>query len=74
VWDELGNPSQFAGCPLWVLNYFTMPAPQNMPATWPTFAFWQYAENIKFKGIFEGDYDLNLFNGVEADLKNVMIQ
>ena len=74
IWNELGNPKQFSDCPLWVLNYYTMPTPQNMPETWPAFAFWQYAENIKYKGIFEGDYDLNLFNGTEADLMKLVIQ
>jgi lysozyme len=82
VWNELGNPNQFATCPLWVLNYLTLPAPQNMPVTWPTFTFWQYAENIKAPAIFgkdasgkkDGDYDLNCFNGVENDLKAYTIQ
>jgi lysozyme len=68
IWDELGNPSQFANCPLWVLNYFTIPTPHNIPATWPTFAFWQYAENVKYESIFKGDYDLNFFNDVESEL------
>jgi GH25 family lysozyme M1 (1,4-beta-N-acetylmuramidase) len=25
VWNDLGNPAQFANCPLWILNYQTMP-------------------------------------------------
>jgi lysozyme len=67
VWNDLGNPNQFADCPLWVLNYWTLPTAANLPQSWPTFAFWQYAENITIDGI-EGDYDPNLFNGTEADL------
>jgi lysozyme len=74
VWDELGNPNKFAGCPLWVLNYFTIPTQHNIPQAWNTFTFWQYAENVKYDGIFGGDYDLNLFNGFENELKSVTIQ
>lgn len=73
VWNDLGNPAQFANCPLWILNYQTMPTALNMPPTWPAFAFWQYAQNLLVDGI-EGDYDPNLFNGPEADLKKYVIQ
>jgi GH25 family lysozyme M1 (1,4-beta-N-acetylmuramidase) len=44
-----------------------------MPPTWPAFAFWQYAQNLLVDGI-AGDYDPNLFNGPEADLKKYVIQ
>jgi GH25 family lysozyme M1 (1,4-beta-N-acetylmuramidase) len=74
VWNELGNPAQFADCPLWVLNYQTMPTPLNMPQTWPTFAFWQYAENIKNVDGIGGDFDPNLFNGPESDLAKYFIK
>lgn len=74
VWDDLGNPNQFADCPLWVLNYWTLPTSDNLPQSWPTFTFWQYAENIKAEGIFGGDYDLNLFNGTENDLAKYLIK
>jgi GH25 family lysozyme M1 (1,4-beta-N-acetylmuramidase) len=73
VWNDLGNPPQFADCPLWVLNYNTLPTPQNQPATWPTFAFWQYGENLKVKHVID-DYDPNLFNGSEAELSNYLIR
>jgi GH25 family lysozyme M1 (1,4-beta-N-acetylmuramidase) len=73
VWDDLGNPRQFADCPLWVLNYKTMPTVLNMPATWPAFTFWQYAENLKVDGI-GGDYDPDLFNGTEGELGNYAIK
>lgn len=79
VWNDLGNPNQFADCPLWVMNYLTMPTALNMPKSWPAFAFWQYAENLKsdpkdFDIGIGGDYDPNLYNGSEADLKKLQIQ
>jgi GH25 family lysozyme M1 (1,4-beta-N-acetylmuramidase) len=75
VWNDLGDPKQFAKCPLWILNYQTLPTTENMPtATWPTFAFWQYAENLVLDKVIGGDYDPNLFNGSEAELKNYVIQ
>ena len=77
VWDDLGSPPQFANCPLWVMNYNTMPVPGNLPASWSTFAFWQCAENIKDNSLHQygvtGDYDLNLFNGPESDLSKFCI-
>ncbi len=74
VWNDLTNPMQFASCPLWIMNYETMPTPLNLPPTWQTFAFWQYAQNVDIQNIGIDDYDPDLFNGSEAELKNFTIQ
>jgi|HubBroStandDraft_6_1064221.scaffolds.fasta_scaffold617481_1 GH25 family lysozyme M1 (1,4-beta-N-acetylmuramidase) len=73
VWKDLNNPGQFAACPLWVQDYLAVPpAAPSLPASWSSYAFWQYGENKKAVGI--ADYDLNLFNGPETALKNFTIQ
>jgi len=73
VWTDLGNPKQFSDCPLWILNYQALPSGQNMPSAWQKLTFWQYAENLKVDGV-GGDYDPDLFNGAETDLKSYCIQ
>ena len=40
VWEDLGNPSQFSDCPLWVMDYQVNPTKPSLPVTWPKFAFW----------------------------------
>jgi lysozyme len=67
VWNDLGNPTQFSGCPLWVMDYQTNPTQPTLPASWPNYAFWQYAENLKVDGI-EKDYDPDIFNGPVSGL------
>jgi lysozyme len=66
VWDALGNPKDFAECPLWVIDYNSAHDP-ILPKTWSTFAFWQTGENLKMDGI-EGDYDPDYFNGGPGDI------
>ena len=61
VWSELGNPAQFAECPLWVVDYHSTGEP-TLPQTWSTFSFWQYAENRHGNGV-PGTYDSDYFNG-----------
>ena len=71
VWSELGNPAQFADCPLWVVDYHSTGEP-TLPQTWSTFNFWQYAENRHGNGI-PGTYDSDYFNGSEADLRAYLL-
>jgi lysozyme len=66
VWSELGNPAQFANCPLWVVDYHSIDNP-ILPPPWSRFSFWQYAENLRGNGI-QGTYDADYFYGNEADL------
>jgi len=73
VWNDLGNPKQFSDCPLWVLDYQATPTSPAVPVTWPKFAFWQYAENLKADGI-GGDYDPDYFNGTEDTLGTYFIK
>ena len=72
VWSELGNPAQFADCPLWVVDYHSTRKP-TLPQTWSTFSFWQYAENLHGNGV-RGTYDGDYFNGTEADLRAYLLQ
>jgi lysozyme len=72
VWSELGNPAQFADCPLWVVDYHSTGEPA-LPQTWSTFSFWQYAENLHGNGV-QGTYDSDYFNGTEADLRAYLLQ
>jgi lysozyme len=72
VWSELGNPAQFADCPLWVVDYHSTGKP-TLPQPWSTFSFWQYAENLHGNGV-QGTYDSDYFNGTEADLRAHLLQ
>lgn len=67
VWGELGNPTQFADCPLWVVDYHSTSEP-ILPLAWARFSFWQYAENLHGNGV-SGTYDSDYFNGYENDLR-----
>jgi len=67
VWDELGNPMQFADCPLWVVDYQSTSDP-IVPLPWVRFSFWQKAENLHGNGV-SGTYDSDYFNGTENDLR-----
>jgi len=67
VWSELGNPTQFADCPLWVVDYHSTSEP-ILPSPWPRFSFWQNAENLHGNGV-SGAYDSDYFNGSENDLR-----
>jgi lysozyme len=73
VWNDLANPTQFAAYPLWVQDYVNAPpASPVLPVAWRKYAFWQYEQNKQAGGI--ADYDSDLFNGLEIDLKNYTIQ
>ena len=73
VWIDLGNPSQFAAYPLWVMDYaHTPPASPTLPVPWQNYTFWQYAQDQQATGL--ADYDPDLFNGPESALRNFTIQ
>jgi lysozyme len=72
VWRELGNPPQFADCPLWVVDYHSRGEP-SLPKIWSTFTFWQFAENRRGNGV-QGTYDSDYFNGTEADLQVYLLR
>lgn len=71
VWTALGNPGDFGGCPLWVIDYNGNDSPV-LPASWTKYSFWQYAENRSMPGI-QGDYDPDYFNGSPSDLAALCI-
>jgi lysozyme len=71
VWTALGNPGDFGGCPLWVIDYNHIPLP-TLPQSWTNFTFWQTDENKKMQGI-GGDYDPDQFNGRPEDLATYCI-
>jgi GH25 family lysozyme M1 (1,4-beta-N-acetylmuramidase) len=71
VWTALGNPGDFGGCPLWVIDYNHKPKPK-LPKSWSTFAFWQTDQNKSMPGI-EGDFDPDFFNGTPEDLESYCI-
>jgi lysozyme len=60
-------------CFLWIAQYG--PAPTNIPATWPTFTFWQYTDGKKgpephtVDGI--GKCDRDRFNGTIENLRKL---
>jgi lysozyme len=72
VWSELGNPAQFADCPLWLVDYHSTGEP-TLPPTWSRFSFWQYAENLHGNGV-PGTYDCDYFNGTEESLRAYLLQ
>jgi lysozyme len=72
VWSELGNPAQFADCPLWVVDYHSTSEPA-LPPTWSRFSFWQYADNLHGNGV-QGTYDSDYFNGSEGELRGYLLK
>jgi lysozyme len=66
VWSALGNPGDFGGCALWVIDYNHNPRPK-LPKSWSNFTFWQTDENKKMPGI-QGDFDPDFFNGKPEDM------
>lgn len=64
-YNELGNPSYFSSCPLWIANYGVQ-CPK-VPPPWNTWSFWQTGEG-HLDGINNDKADLNLFNGTYDQL------
>ncbi len=71
VFDTLlGSPSGFAGYPLWDVTWNGGPPKcPNIPASWPGWAFWQYAgDSITAPGLPGAMNDGDVFNGSRDDL------
>lgn len=62
-WAQLGNPTVFADCPLWLASE-RLSSPR-LPPNWTRFTFWQYADQARVNGVlapvgadyFAGDSD-----------------
>jgi lysozyme len=71
VFDTLlGSPAGFAGYPLWDVTWNGgPPGCPNIPASWPGWAFWQYAgDSISAPGLPGTVNDGDVFNGTRDDL------
>jgi len=71
VFDTLlGSPPGFSGYPLWDVTWNGGPPKcPNIPASWPGWAFWQYAgDSISAPGLPGAMNDGDVFNGSRADL------
>lgn len=64
--NDLGNPPQLVGYPLFVANY-GVNCP-SVPAPWSGWVFWQTSETATVPGI-GGEVDTDVFNGTASDLK-----
>jgi lysozyme len=73
VWKDLGNPTQFSGCPLWVIDYQSDPKEPHLPETWTKYAFWQYQRDLTVEGI-QGKYDADYFNGDENAMDAITVK
>jgi lysozyme len=69
-WTQLGNPSGFSGCPLWVASYRT--GAPKLPSGWDAYAFWQYTDSGTIPGL-SGHADMSYFNGDDAGLAALTI-
>ena len=72
VFDSLlGSPTGFSGYPLWDVTWNGGPPNcPNIPASWPGWAFWQYAgDSISAPGLPGSANDGDVFNGTRADLQ-----
>jgi lysozyme len=71
VFDSLlSSPAGFAGYPLWDVTWNGGPPKcPNIPASWPGWAFWQYAgDSITAPGLPGTMNDGDVFNGTRDDL------
>jgi GH25 family lysozyme M1 (1,4-beta-N-acetylmuramidase) len=62
-----GNSTAFAANPLFIARYTTSGSAGTLPAGWPSYTFWQWADS----GIFPGDQDV--FNGNTAQLATLAV-
>lgn len=70
-WQELGNPTVFSDCPLWVASYRV--GPPRLPVSWDRYTFWQYTEKGRVDGI-AGLVDLNYFDGDADALRSLLLR
>ncbi|HEX2312910.1 MAG TPA: GH25 family lysozyme [Thermomonospora sp.] len=66
--DCTGNHRGFGNSPLWLARYGSTPGP--LPASWRSYTFWQYAEQVK--DTHTGN--LNVFNGSYQALQKLASQ
>ena len=71
-WTQIGNPVGFDKYPLWVAHY-TKNAEPRLPASWSSYAFWQFTEGGDVEGI-AGPADVNRFAGTKAALKKLALK
>jgi lysozyme len=69
-WGELGNPSGFEHCPLWIARYNDSVG--SVPPGWSSWTFWQHSGSGTVDGI-AGDVDLDVFQGDDAAFKKLLI-
>ncbi|GAA4681077.1 GH25 family lysozyme [Frondihabitans cladoniiphilus] len=62
-----GNTSAFSANPLFIARYTSGALPGTLPAGWPTWSFWQWADS----GTFPGDQDV--FNGNAYALRSLAL-
>jgi lysozyme len=63
--DQVGNPSDSLGAPLWLPAYGNNP---RVPAAWSAWTFWQWTDKWSCPGVAAGGLDGNYFAGSEAQL------
>lgn len=49
IWQQLGNPSGFGNCPLWLARYNS--APPQVPPGWTSYVIWQFSDKGSINGI-----------------------
>lgn len=62
-----GNSPAFSANPLFIARYTTSGSVGTLPAGWPNYTFWQWADS----GVFPGDQDV--FNGNTAQLSTLAV-
>jgi GH25 family lysozyme M1 (1,4-beta-N-acetylmuramidase) len=65
--DSVGDPHENLDAPLWIAAYIPTPL---IPVAWPTWTFWQHADNGTIPGI-SGRVDVDYFNGSRQDLEKL---
>jgi lysozyme len=68
--DSVGDPRENLDAPLWIAAYIPTPL---VPAAWPSWTFWQHADNGTIPGI-SGRVDTDYFNGSRQDLARLCFQ
>jgi len=68
-WERRVRSAAFGHLALWLAQYTTAPEPPKIPRPWPTWAFWQKANNGRVPGISKR-VDLNVFKGDFAALED----
>ena len=70
-WKKIGDPIQFGGYPLWVVDLTSSDKPR-LPSGWNDYAIWQFTFEGTTKGI-SGLVDKDRFNGDLSGLSSLII-